>query len=97
MKIAIADKNHPITKGVSDFTILDEAYKDVYVNPKAHVLLTTDNPLSTKQVAWTHSYGKSPVFTIMLGHDKHAFANESLRTLIKQGIEWLINERNNGK
>ena len=93
MKIAVADKNHPITKGVGDFTILDEAYKNVYVRDDVHVLLTTDHPLSTKQIAWTTSYGKSPVFTIMLGHDKHAFANENLRTLIKQGIEWLVAEK----
>ena len=92
MKIAIADKNHPITKGVNDFEILDEAYKDVYVRPDVHVLLTTDNPLATKQVAWVHRYADSPVFTIMLGHDKHAFANESLQKLIKQGIDWLVAE-----
>ena len=97
MKIAIADKEHPITKGLDDFTILDEAYKDVYVSPHAHVLLTTENPLSTKAVAWTHRYGESPVFTILLGHDKHAYGNPSMRTLIKQGIGWLAGERANRK
>ena len=93
MNIAIADKNHPITKGLDDFIILDEAYKGVYVNPNAHVLLTTEHPLSTKQVAWTHTYGKSPVFTILMGHDKHAYGNRNLQTLIKQGIGWLASER----
>lgn len=93
MKIAIADKNHPITKGLDDFTILDETYKNVYVRDGVHVLLTCDHPLSTKQIAWVHRYGKSPVFTIILGHDKHAYANENLRTLLKQGIEWLVDER----
>jgi type 1 glutamine amidotransferase len=29
----------------------------------------------------------------MLGHDKHAFANENLRKLLKQGIDWLSAER----
>jgi type 1 glutamine amidotransferase len=93
MKIDIADKDHAITKGLSDFTILDEAYKDVYVKPDAHVLLTTDNPLSTKQVAWTYRFGNGSVFTLMLGHDKHAFANENLRKLLKQGLDWLCTER----
>lgn len=92
MKIEIADKDHPITEGLKDFTILDEAYKNVYVRDDVHVLLTTEHPLSTKQIAWTHRYGKSPVFTIMLGHDKHAYGNENLRTLLKQGVEWLVNE-----
>ena len=92
MKITIADKDHPITKEVIDFVILDEAYKDVYVRPDVKVLLTTDHPLATKQVAWVHRYGKSPIFTIMLGHDKDAFANESLRKLLKQGIDWVVGE-----
>ena len=93
MKITIADKKHPITKGMDDFVILDEAYKDVYVRPDVHVLLTTDNPFATKQVAWVHHYVNSPVFTIMLGHDKHAFANESLRKLLTQGIDWIVSEK----
>ena len=97
MKIAVTDKSHPITQGLDGFTIFDEAYKGVYVSPKAHVLLTTEHPLSTKQVAWTHNYGKSPVFTILLGHDKHAYGNKNLQTLIKQGIEWLASDRAGGK
>ena len=93
MEITVADKDHAITKGLGDFTILDEAYKNVYVKPDAHILLTTDNPFATKQVAWTYRFGNAPVFTIMLGHDKHAYANESLRTLLKQGIDWMVAER----
>jgi type 1 glutamine amidotransferase len=93
MKIVIADKNHPITEGLDDFEILDEAYKNVYVRPDVKVLLTTNHPLATKQVAWVHRYAQSPVFTIMLGHDKHAFANENLRKLLKQGIDWLVAEK----
>lgn len=92
MQIAVADKEHPITKGVKDFTILDETYKNVYVRDDVHLLLTCDHPLSTKQIAWTHRYEKSPIFTIMLGHDKHAYGNENLRTILKQGIAWLVNE-----
>ena len=93
MKIAIADKNHPITKGLDDFEMIDEGYKNVYVKPDVHVLLTTDNPFATKQVAWVHRYGKSPVLTLMLGHDKQSFANENLRKLLSQGIDWMVAEK----
>lgn len=93
MEIAVADKDHPITRSVSDFTIRDESYKNVYVRPDVHVLLTTDHPLATKQVAWVYRYGKSPVFTIMLGHDRHAYENENLRKLLAQGIEWVVAEK----
>ena len=93
MKITVADKNHPITKGVDDFTIHDEGYHNVFVKEGNHVLLTTDHPDGTKEVAWTHRYGKGPVFTIMLGHDKQSYANPALRKLLKQGVEWCKAER----
>ena len=93
MEIVVADRDHPITQGVDDFEILDEAYKNVYVRPGVHVLLTTENPHATREVAWVHRYGNSPVFTIMLGHDRHAYANENLRKLLAQGIEWLVSEK----
>lgn len=93
MEIVVADKDHPITRGVSDFTIHDETYKNVYVRPGVQVLLTCDHPRSTREIAWVHRYGKSPVFTIMLGHDRHAYENENLRKLLAQGIEWLVAEK----
>ncbi len=93
MKIAIADKNHPITQGMEDFEIRDEIFKNVYIHPGVHVLLTTDHPDATREVAWVHRYGNSPVFTLMLGHDKHAFADENLRKLLRQGIAWGIAEK----
>jgi type 1 glutamine amidotransferase len=90
MDITVVDRDHPITQGVDDFTIRDEAYIGVYVSPKVHVLLTTDYPGATPEVAWVHRYGKSPVFTLTLGHGKDAYANENLRKLISNGIDWLI-------
>jgi hypothetical protein len=93
MNITVVDKDHPITQGVDDFVIHDEAYIGVYVSPNVHVLLTTSYPGATPEVAWVHRYGNSPVFTLTLGHDKHANDNENLRKLIAQGLDWLISER----
>ncbi|MDR3109744.1 MAG: ThuA domain-containing protein [Planctomycetaceae bacterium] len=93
LKIDIADKNHPITKGQSGFTIIDEAYKNVYVRSDVHVLLTTENPAASKQIAWVHRYGKSPVFTILLGHDKKSYRNENLSKLLLQGIQWGVSQK----
>ncbi|MDP8245105.1 MAG: DUF1080 domain-containing protein [Candidatus Hinthialibacter antarcticus] len=86
--VKIADKNHPITQGLSDFTIFDETYKDVYVHPDSHVLLTTDEPTSTPQLAWAIDHAPGRAAYIQLGHDKHAFQNESYRRLISNAIAW---------
>lgn len=93
MNIIVADKDHPITQGIDDFVIHDEVYQGMYVNPDVHVLLTTDYPDTVPPVAWVHRYGNSPVFTFIQGHDKQAFTNENYQKLVKQGIEWLIAEK----
>jgi type 1 glutamine amidotransferase len=93
LKVTVADRDHPITKGVKDFQIHDETYGKCYVAPGVKVLLTTDHPKSTPQVAWTTKAGKSPVFYYMLGHDSKAWACPEYRQILLNGIRWLAAER----
>ena len=86
--IKVADKNHPITQGLSDFEIHDETYKDLYVAPNVQVLLTTDTPLGDPEIAWVTQYGKSPVFYLQLGHDSKAWKNPGFRKLLQNAIRW---------
>ena len=88
MEIKVMDKAHPITKGLSDFTIRDETYKYWVYHDGNHLLLSTDNELSNYQIAWTRLYKNTRVFFIQLGHDKYAFENKNYMQLLKQGIEW---------
>ncbi len=97
MNIEVLDKQHPITKGVENFTIHDEGYKGLYIKPGVNVLLKTDSPDATSEVAWTTRYGKGPVFAIVLGHDKEAYSNPTLRKLLEQGIRWGIDVAKTGR
>ena len=87
--VKVADKNHPVTKGIKDFDILDETYGKGIVNPNVHILLTTDAPTSTPSIAWTNQYGKSKIVTILLGHDNHAWTNPSFVKFLTQAINWV--------
>jgi len=86
--VTVVDKAHPITQGVADFTIHDETYGGFYVADNVHVLLTTNHPKNTPQIAWVTKYGKSPVAFIMLGHDGKAYANPNYVKLVQQAIAW---------
>lgn len=88
MAIAVADSDHPITRGLKDFQIHDETYNNYWVDPAAKVLLTTNHPKNDRSIAWVTHYGKSPVFYLMLGHDGNAYANPSYRELVHRGIRW---------
>jgi len=88
IKVAVADKEHPITRGLADFTITDEAFKGGYVAPDVHVVLKTDTPTCQPQVAFTVQYGKSRVFYCMLGHGPAAWNNPAFTDVLDRAIRW---------
>ena len=88
LRVNVADTKHPITKGIQDFDVVDEAYRNTIVNPDVHVLLSVDNPDCMPAVAWTNSYGKSKVVTYLLGHDNLAWTNPSFGKVLTQAILW---------
>jgi len=86
--VTVADKDHPITKGVQDFKIKDEAYNKYYVAPDVKVLLKTDAKLNDPDIAWVHEYAKSRVFYFMLGHDHIAWDTPAYKQILTNGIKW---------
>lgn len=88
-KVKVEGGNSPVTAGVKDFEILDETYKGYWVDSGNKILLTTDEPLSQKEIGWTRSFEKSSVCYIQLGHDKEAYGNSNYRLLLKKSINWV--------
>jgi hypothetical protein len=86
--VKVADKEHPITKGIEDFHMDDEAYSGFYVAPSSHVLLTVEHPKCDHNVAWTTHFGNSRVFYLMFGHGPSAWQNPVYTKLLEQGIHW---------
>ncbi len=88
MPIVIVANDHPITRGLSDFTINDEIYWGFRVSPEVTTLITTTQPKSGKPIAWTHNVRNSRVVYIQLGHGPTAYNNENYRKLLAQSIQW---------
>ncbi|MCS7305448.1 MAG: ThuA domain-containing protein [Thermoguttaceae bacterium] len=93
IRVLVADKNHPITQGVEDFDIKDETYGPFYVAEGVHVLLRTEHPKNNPVIGWTWKYEKSPVFYLMLGHDRFAYEHSAFQKLLGQGIRWAASQR----
>jgi uncharacterized protein len=90
--IRVADPGHPITRGVQDFEMHDETYNGFDVTADAHPLLTTDDPESTRVIAWSKTYLASRVFFMQSGHDHNAWDNPNFQRLLWQGIRWTARE-----
>jgi type 1 glutamine amidotransferase len=86
--VSIRDDQHPITRGMKDFTMHDETYIGRRWLEGNNVLLTTDHPDNDEPVAWTRQYGQSRVFNIQFGHDQQAYVCPEYRELLIRGIRW---------
>lgn len=88
ISVKVEDKKHPVTRGISDFEIVDEVYGGVEILPGVKPLLSTIHPKSMRYLAWINHYGNSDVIYIQLGHGPSGYANPNFRKLIQQAIEW---------
>ena len=88
LQVRVEDKNHPITQGVSDFVIIDEAYGDTEIRSDVHPVLSTDSPVNGPFVCWTNRYGKSRVVALTLGHDRQSWENPAFLKVLSQAIVW---------
>jgi type 1 glutamine amidotransferase len=91
--VTIVAKNHPITAGMSDFTIHDEIYWGFRVQPDIAPLITTTHPQSGKPLGWTRREGKSRIVYLQLGHGRTAFENANYRRLVAASIRWVAFNR----
>lgn len=93
LTVRVADRRHPITRGLQDFALVDEVYGGFWVSPKVHALLKTDHPESGRIIGWTNQYGRARIVCLVGGHGPTAFENESFRTLVARSLEWVARRR----
>ena len=89
VNVHVAPLEHPITEGLSAWTIIDETYDMADTGEGSEVLLTTDHPKSMTTIAWTRTCGQARVFCNELGHDSQAWEHPNFRTVLERGIQWV--------
>jgi type 1 glutamine amidotransferase len=89
--IEIADKEHPVTRGLADFTTTDELYTcltgDAPIHLLAHAKSKVDKTYHPQ--AFVREYGQGRVFLTTLGHDLLAYTNNpGVGELLRRGTAW---------
>ncbi len=93
-KVTIADKNHPVTRGMQDFLTTDELWHRMPRHPKAHAICTAFSAKDKggsgdlEPVVICTQLGKGRGFNLVLGHDVKAMQNVGWKTLMLRGTEW---------
>lgn len=93
-EVRIVDKAHPITRGMADFTIRDELWHRMAIQPTARVLCSAESAKDkggsgeSEPVALATRPGKGRCFNLVLGHDVAAMTSYGWRLLMLRGSEW---------
>jgi hypothetical protein len=86
-QVSVVDSAHPITEGLTEFTVEDEQYILDY-DPRVYVLASALWKGTAMPVAWTKPWGKGRVFYLALGHNPEACRHEMFRLLLQRGAKW---------
>jgi|GEM_PF-2377132 Uncharacterized protein conserved in bacteria len=88
--VTVVDKEHFITQGMDETFILhDEIYNKMWQSPDIHVLWTTNHPESTRDIMYTHKYGKGKIAGIVVGHGPDMFYDKNFKLAFQRSVLWL--------
>ena len=87
--VNVTNREHPITKGIDDFTMVDTEQYYLHVDPSNNVLATTtfDNGCVMPAV-WTRKWGKGRVFYASFGHTYKDFDIPEAVEIVRRGMVW---------
>lgn len=88
--VKIVDRDHPATRGLSDFQTDDELYFGLSGERPVHVLAAAHSKKTGKDepVAFVFDYGRGRVFSTVLGHDAKAIDISGAAELLRRGCVW---------
>ncbi len=103
--IHFTDSAHPITKGLADWTTINEELYNNVAILGGKTLATGTQPQKAKDgseapvsftVAWTNEYGpnKTRIFSTTIGHNNATVADERYLDLVTRGLLWSCDKLN---
>ena len=88
-EVIIIDHDHPITAGIgSSFSMRDEMYTNLRLQPNIHVLAQGVYRGKPQPLLFVSTYGKGRMFQTALGHDRNAMSNPRFKDTLIRGARW---------
>jgi type 1 glutamine amidotransferase len=96
VEITELGRDHPITAGLTDFTLTTEQYWVLHDN-LVDVLATTTHPVQpwhpwhrpvTTPAIWTRQWGRGRIVVTTPGHSLDVLQHPAVRTVIERGMLW---------
>jgi hypothetical protein len=88
-RVRVTRPDHPILRGIGDFTMLNTEQYYLHVDPSNEVLATTTFESGcVMPVVWTRMWGQGKVFYCSLGHTTKDFEIPEALQIVRQGMLW---------
>jgi len=88
--ISIEPVAHPITAGLADFSLVDECYMGLAVDPDVVGLASHRHEGGTFPLLWAREHGRSRLVYDALGHDVRSYESPTHRELIRRSVSWAV-------
>ncbi|AKV86561.1 hypothetical protein AKG07_09945 [Microbacterium sp. CGR1] len=87
--VEVPPSDHPITRGLQDFTVWDERYTSLRVSPNVQALAFHEHAGEMHPLLWAHEYGATRVVYDALGHDETSFDSPVRSEILRRSLAWL--------
>ena len=99
-QVHATQNKHPITAGISSFTVNDEQHYVTYDKDPKHIILEAENidglkfeDLGTRSISgWAYDFGQGRVVFTAVGHTIHAMWNPQYIEIQKRSVRWLLKD-----
>jgi type 1 glutamine amidotransferase len=90
-RVEVVDAEHPITRGVSTFTVADEQHTPSYDTSKVHLLLRSRSDAGKSAAAgWAYEPGKGRLCHLAPGHTREALLHPEYQALLRNAVRWCL-------
>jgi type 1 glutamine amidotransferase len=90
-RVEAADPDHPIARGVEDFSVADEQHTPVPDLEKVHVLLRSrSDEGKTAAAGWAYEPGRGRLCYLAPGHTREALLHPAYQRLLRNAVSWCL-------
>ena len=90
-RVEVVDHNHPITKGVKDFSIADEQHTPPYDKDKVNLLLQSRaDGVEPAAAGWYYEPGSGRLCHLAPGHTREALFHPMYQRLLRNAVNWCL-------
>ena len=91
-RVTVTNREHPIVRGVEDFSVADEQHTPPYDEDKVHVFLRSRSDDGSREAAagWAYEPGQGRLVHLAPGHTSEAMEHPMFQRLMRNSVTWLL-------